>query len=103
MEAEPPKDAQMGVWTCMAYVVGNIVGSGVFITPGGVLEQTGSIGLSLAVWLGCGVISIMGAFAYIELATAIPDPGCDFAYSCYLGWEGVAFAFMLLRRAVGDE
>ncbi|CAJ0964086.1 unnamed protein product, partial [Mesorhabditis belari] len=92
-ETEPRKHA-MGFISCTSYVVGNIIGSGIFITPGSILEQTGSIGLSLAVWTGCGLVSILGSICYIELGTSIPDPGCDFAYTCFVKWHSLAFAFM---------
>ncbi|EPB72647.1 hypothetical protein ANCCEY_08292, partial [Ancylostoma ceylanicum] len=35
-----------------------------------------------------------GAICYIELGTSILEPGCDFAYTVYVGWEAIAFAFM---------
>ncbi|VDK83059.1 unnamed protein product [Cylicostephanus goldi] len=34
------------------------------------------------------------AICYIELGTSILEPGCDFAYAVYVGWEAIAFAFM---------
>ncbi|ETN82008.1 Asc-type amino acid transporter 1 family protein, partial [Necator americanus] len=38
--------------------------------------------------------SVPGAICYIELGTSILEPGCDFAYTVYVGWEAIAFAFM---------
>ncbi|PIO55206.1 hypothetical protein TELCIR_23408, partial [Teladorsagia circumcincta] len=34
------------------------------------------------------------AICYIELGTAITEPGADFAYTVYVGWKAIAFAFM---------
>ncbi|RCN45605.1 hypothetical protein ANCCAN_08343 [Ancylostoma caninum] len=51
---------KMGFIACTSYVVGNIIGSGIFITPTTILNYTQSIGLSLIVWIGCGLISLIG-------------------------------------------
>ncbi|CAI79268.1 Amino acid transporter [Caenorhabditis elegans] len=85
---------QMGLWSCMSYVIANIIGAGIFITPGTVLKLALTNGMALVVWLGCGLISLIGGICYIELGTSIRDPGCDFAYNVYVGWEGIAFSFM---------
>ncbi|EPB67859.1 hypothetical protein ANCCEY_13047, partial [Ancylostoma ceylanicum] len=50
---------KMGFIACTSYVVGNIIGSGIFITPTTILNYTQSIGLSLIVWIGCGLISLI--------------------------------------------
>uniref|UniRef100_A0A914H9I6 Amino acid transporter n=1 Tax=Globodera rostochiensis TaxID=31243 RepID=A0A914H9I6_GLORO len=84
----------MGGWGATAFVVNGIIGSGIFITPTSILNNVQSVGASLIVWLLAGIISVIGAFCYVELGTSIRKSGGDFAYLCHMQWTTVAFTFM---------
>ena len=88
------QDNRIGVLGATSYVVGNIIGSGIFVTPAGILHKTNSVGLSLIIWVLSGLVTLLGAFCYMELGTSIRESGADFAYICYVKWYPVAFAFM---------
>ncbi len=61
--------------------IGSVIGSGIFRTPGPLLRQVdGSVGLALLVWIAGGVLSLLGALTYAELAAANPEAGGLYCY-----------------------
>ncbi len=64
----------------VAYVAGGMIGSGIFITPNGILNLTHSFGLTLIVWFIGGVTSVLFALCYIELALVVKKSGVEYSY-----------------------
>src|SRR3954452_19200787 len=61
-------------------VVGTVIGSGIFLTPGAVVRSAGSGGVALAAWVVGGVLSLLGALTFAELGAAKPESGGMYAY-----------------------
>lgn len=60
--------------------MGCIIASGIFMTPSVVAQKLHSTGLILSAWILGGVIALIGAFVFAELASRRPDVGGMYGY-----------------------
>src|SRR5688572_3390148 len=70
----------LGPGSAMTLVAGAVIGSGIFMSPSIVAREVGAPGLSLLVWLVCGVLVLSGGFCFAELGAAIPRSGGIYAF-----------------------
>ena len=61
-------------------ILGTVISSGIFVSPTSVVEETKSIGASLLIWLGCGLIVSFGSLCYAELESFIKKSGREYAF-----------------------
>jgi len=62
-------------------VIGNVIGSGIFLVPSTILNQTGSVRVALVVWFVGGALSLFGALSYAELGAMDGSSGGLYAYT----------------------
>ncbi len=84
----------------VALIVGIVIGAGIFETPALVASQAGSDLAVMIFWLIGGVVSLVGALCYAELATVYPDVGGAYYYLKRAFGQRVAFLFAWARMTV---
>jgi len=71
----------LGTTDLTLLVIGNVIGSGIFLVPSSVLQQSGgSVAVASAVWLVGGILSLLGALSYGELGAMEQGSGGLYAY-----------------------
>ncbi|MFJ7640320.1 APC family permease [Peribacillus sp. NPDC097225] len=70
----------IGFWVGTSIVVGTVIGSGIFMKPGVVLELSGNSTMSLLAWLIGGLITLASGLTIAEVSTRIPKTGGLYAY-----------------------
>ncbi|KAG2229050.1 amino acid permease-domain-containing protein [Thamnidium elegans] len=95
----------MGLLSSCNMIVGLIIGSGIFASPGPVTLKVKSVGASLVVWAIGGLLSMIGALCYAELGTMITKSGGEYQYlkSAYGLCAGLTFSWanLLLTNPIG--
>jgi APA family basic amino acid/polyamine antiporter len=78
--AEPGYRRSLRPWDAALIVVGGIIGGGIFLTPGIVAERTDSGLTLLLLWVGAGILTLIGALCYAELGARRPHAGGSYVY-----------------------
>ena len=70
----------LGLFDSTMLVAGSMIGSGIFIVSADIAHQVQSPGLLLVVWAAAGLMTVIGALSYGELAAAMPHAGGQYVY-----------------------
>jgi basic amino acid/polyamine antiporter, APA family len=70
----------LGLRSATAVVIGDTIGTGVFLVASDMARDVGSAKLVFAAWIIGGLIVLMGAFCYAELGAALPKAGGAYVY-----------------------
>ena len=85
----------------LAVVVGGIVGAGIYIRPASIAQLLGSPALILGVWLAGGILSLLGALTYAQLAMRIPGTGGEYLFLRTTLGRLPAFLYGWMRLTIG--
>lgn len=70
----------LGLWSATAIVIGDTIGTGVFLVSSDMAHAVGSVWLVVAAWILGLFIVLLGAFCYAELGAAFPKAGGPYVY-----------------------
>ena len=70
----------LGLLDSTMMVAGSMIGSGIFIVSADIARQVGSSGWLLVVWLITGLLTLIAALSYGELAAMMPRAGGQYVY-----------------------
>ncbi len=74
-------DQVLGLFSVVAIVVGEVIGSGIFFKPQVIAQKTGGyVGLILSLWVICGLVNLCGALAMAELSSMFPHAGGTYVF-----------------------
>src|SRR6266702_1105459 len=103
---DPPQHSAAGpvqtlsLGDAVGIVVGLVIGAGIFKTPSLVAANTGSEWIMIAAWVAGGVVSVIGALCYAELATAYPHAGGDYHFVGRAFGRELSFLYAWARMTV---
>jgi APA family basic amino acid/polyamine antiporter len=85
MSSPPPGKAsgfqqRLGLFDSTMLVAGSMIGSGIFLVSAGIVREVGSSGGLMMVWIVTGIITVIGALSYAELAAMMPHAGGQYVY-----------------------
>ncbi|MGB0582092.1 MAG: APC family permease [Limisphaerales bacterium] len=75
-----PVRQQLSVWDSVSIIIGIVIGVGIHETAPTVMAFAGSATNTMLFWIGGGILSLMGALCYAELASAYPRSGGEYCY-----------------------
>ena len=71
---------ELGLFDATMLVIGSMIGSGIFIVSADIARTVGSSGMLIVVWFITGIITLIGALSYGEMAAMIPKAGGQYVY-----------------------
>src|SRR5438046_2288256 len=97
----PAGHGRLGLWDAITIIIGIVIGTSIFSeAPCVIFQNVPGPWEALGVWLVCGILSLIGALCYAELATTYPRSGGDYVYLTHAYGPLVGFLFGWAQLAV---
>lgn len=84
---------EMGLFSAICVLVGTVIGSGIFTTPGQIAASAGSFGPNMLAWVIAGSSAVLCALVYAELSPAMPKAGGSYVYIDEAFGHGASFVY----------
>jgi basic amino acid/polyamine antiporter, APA family len=91
---------RLGLWDAISIILGIIIGAGIYETPPGIFQTASGPALALGLWAVAGMLVLVGALCYAELATTYPRSGGDYVYLTRAYGPLIGFLFGWAQLAV---
>lgn len=96
----PPPVSRLSLWDSICLIVGVIIGASIYKNAPLVFRSSGDATMGMVAWILGGVVSIIGALCYAELATAFRSAGGDYTYLTRAYGSKVGFVFAWAELSV---
>lgn len=96
----PAERPALGLWDAVSFIVGVVVGAGIFETPWLVFSNVPGAEVGLLVWAIAGLLALVGALCYAELTSTYPRHGGEYYYLTRAYGRPVGFLFGWAQLAV---
>ncbi len=91
----------LGLVAAISIVVGNVIGTGVFLKTRVMTCNVGSPAMVIAVWVFAGLLSLAGALTYAELAAMMPRAGGEYVFVREAYGRGPGFLYGWMQIFIG--
>src|SRR5579863_3700565 len=83
----------LGPGMAIAIVVGNVIGSGIYVKPGGIAKDAGDFRIIISAWVIGGLICLLGSLCMAEMGAMLPHAGGLYVYLREAYGRPIAFLF----------
>jgi len=91
--SSPGIRAHLSLWDAVSIIIGIIIGATIYESPPFVFKNTGNPWLGLGIWVIAGLLCLIGALCYAEMASTYPRLGGDYVYLTRAYGSGIGFLY----------